>query len=263
MDMPRNSLKLPVLMVFGATLLAACQPAHTRGTYDNGIYQEPVSAQSRVYRTADGRVFRTRAERDAYLRAVERQREREIYEADLRRDQRLQRRTDVLAAERAAERRARQNARLERERRRQTQAERELQQAERARRRAERAARQAERTRQGQTRIGRDPDLVEREARQREREARRAARRAQRQQDELVRSQRVARQQDVLRRQRARAAPLNGAVLDQRTDYERHWRVGESRSEFERRLASAKAKADRDGGSVTDYLNQSQQNNEK
>lgn len=218
MKMLRKSLKTPAVMVVGTILLAACQPGYNNGTYGNGVYVPSASAGDRIYRTSDGRVFRTRAERDAYLRALERERAQEVYDQQLRRDRVRQRRAEILAAERAAERRARRDARLERQRRIEAKAERDRLRAEQDRRRADRAARQAEReARRAQrdgirgVQTGRDPDLAAREARRVERQARREAERARREQERLGREDRLARQEARARRAAARSALGRGS----------------------------------------------------
>ena len=55
--MLRNrSLLIPIALL-SAGILAACQPAHTRGTKRSTVLTQDIRPDSQVYRTSDGQIF--------------------------------------------------------------------------------------------------------------------------------------------------------------------------------------------------------------
>ncbi|MEM7189064.1 MAG: hypothetical protein AAF439_05585 [Pseudomonadota bacterium] len=159
---PRILKSIAVIGV-AAVALAACKPVHTSGgTYETGTY--PVyDNQVGVYRTSDGRIFRTAAERDAYLRRKARRLGTDYDNARARERARERREAERREADR------RERARIQREIDRE---ERRLRELEARRAEEERIARERER------RADRRYELSEREARRRSREE--ARRRAER-----------------------------------------------------------------------------------
>ena len=116
-------IAIPMLML-GA--LAACTPVYTT-PHGGHIRADTARGSDYVYRAPDGRVFPTRAARDAYLARIE-ARERKAYRRDIRRQRAAEREAAILRDERRLRR-------LERERQ---LAEQRRAEAERAERRARR-----------------------------------------------------------------------------------------------------------------------------
>lgn len=222
-----------------AGLAAACQPVHTRGVYDSRIGVQPHAPK--VYRTVNGRVFATEAQRAAYLRRHGDAYERELYAIELER-QRI--RSQSLSALQADRR----QAQIDRARRAEDRAERARTQALRDTRQAERAARRAEREARRQTRTDNRPQIGTQGETQAERRARRQAERTERQRVDAQRDQqrltREAREAERRARRQARQQQRQSSVQNPRVH------AGYSAQE----IAKARRSADREGGKVEKWL---------
>lgn len=182
--MLRQSTIFIPLALLSAGLLAACQPVHSRGTTRSPVLTQDVRPGTGLYRTSDGQVFNTRAQRDAYLRRQAEIRAQQIYDEELRREQAVRStRRDRVRAQREAERIAAERARIraEEDARYRAQREAEIRAAEaRRERETRREARRAqeERARRQAIRDARErEDLAEAERLRAERRAQRQARR--------------------------------------------------------------------------------------
>ena len=232
MQSTRKNWKWPCALAAGAMLLAGCQVVAQ--TSPTGVYKPRATTTVRVYRTADGKVFRTRAERDAYLAALERARQREIQAAQSRRGVKILSRAEERAARRAEalERERRRLKRLERERRLAKEAALRLQrkQQKKLERERRRAAAEAEALRQDRARLAR----AERERRRAEaaelarlraeadvRAARRAQRQAEREASRSGSSVRIGRDPNLAEREARRQARQAQREADQARRAER------------------------------------------
>ncbi len=232
--MAHRVLKTAPLLGMAIGLLSACQPGvYSDGTYDpydNGVYQSDVyvtPAPRRVYRTADGKVFATEAQRRAYLDRAAKARARASYDAGFRRgtlaaeqaDRRLkradraERRRNRALQQDEAYRRAlireqneirRQERVAEQEYLRQRRAER----IERDRERALRSERQRRNAERNQGRADQDLQRARRDARRAQRRADRAAAEAERQRQ----AARKSRRSDRLARQQSGSSTLTPAA---------------------------------------------------
>ena len=228
-----------------AGALSACAPSYST-PHGGPLPAETARANQDLYRTADGRVFPTRAARDAYLRLSEAQRNAE-YEQDLLRQGHVDRTRRAARREAQSVRQQRRLDQIERER---TRAERRREAALRAERQARR---EAQRTRRASQARDREQALVS--ARRNADRAEQAAIRAER------RAERLARQNKRINRRQQRVdnlAPrprLSTAVRKKIKKYAHYRRPGENVPAFVTRIAAAERSASREGQSVAWWLN--------
>ena len=242
----------PALRTLGvATLLlaglAACAPVYSVPHGGHVRADTAHRTQQHVYRTRDGRVFPTRAARDAYLARLD-ARDRELYRQQARQNRRSDRH----------QRRAQREARLIREERRLQRIEQDRIRAERRLAKAERAARQARREAR---RAERQADAAQanalRRAQQNTRTARNraqdATRRANRQAANARRQDRIARRQNRVDTLAPRPR-LPKATLQKIGQYSAYRRPGENVPAFVTRIAEAERRASEVGSSVAYWL---------
>lgn len=237
----RHNLGIPTLALLLLGTLAACVPVYVTPHGGNIRADTSRTAQS-YYRATDGRVFSTRAARNAYERRLYSDQAR--YPRENARVQRTNRRTAQLTRERQRlDHLERQRARAER---RHAEAERAQRQTRREAKRARRAANasKAERLRRAQA-----------QTRQASIRAQQAANAAERRAAQRVRnSDRISRRQQRVENLAPRPglAPATKRKIEK---YGYYRRKGENIPAFVTRIAHAERLSSREGQSVAYWLN--------